>query len=162
MKVMIVYDSFFGNTEQIARAIAGALGPPEEVGIFKVGELPEESLRGVELLVAGSPTRGFRPSPNMVIFLKQLQASSLQGVKAAAFDTRIAPADITSSILRLLVNVGGYAAKPIADSLVKKGAELAAPPEGFYVKGQEGPLKDGELERAAHWAKDLDKARQGK
>jgi len=49
----------------------------------------------------------------------------------------------------------GYAAKPIADILVKKGGELFAPPEGFFVKGREGPLKDGELQRAAIWARAL-------
>jgi hypothetical protein len=49
----------------------------------------------------------------------------------------------------------GYASKPIADSLVKKGATLAAQPEGFYVADSEGPLKDGELERASNWAAGL-------
>jgi hypothetical protein len=38
---------------------------------------------------------------------------------------------------------------------VKKGGELVFPPEGFLVKKSEGPLKDGELERAAEWAKGL-------
>jgi len=27
------------------------------------------------------------------------------------------------------------------------------PPEGFLVTGEKGPLKEGELERAADWAK---------
>jgi len=46
----------------------------------------------------------------------------------------------------------GYAAKPIADRLVRKRGSLASPPEGFLVGGSEGPLKEGELERAAEWA----------
>jgi len=33
----------------------------------------------------------------------------------------------------------GYAAGHIADSLKSKGGYLAAPPEGFIVKGNEGP-----------------------
>jgi flavodoxin I len=48
-----------------------------------------------------------------------------------------------------------YAAGKIADSLKKKGATLMASPEGFFVKGKEGPLKEGELERAAGWAKGI-------
>jgi hypothetical protein len=44
-------------------------------------------------------------------------------------------------------------ARPIADKLVEKGGRLIFPPEGFYVSGTEGPLKDGELERAAEWGK---------
>ncbi len=49
----------------------------------------------------------------------------------------------------------GYAAGRIADSLKAKGGNLAPPPEGFIVKGNEGPLKEGELERAAGWAKGI-------
>ncbi|MDW7650182.1 MAG: hypothetical protein SCK29_00780 [Bacillota bacterium] len=50
----------------------------------------------------------------------------------------------------------GYAAKPIADKLVRKGGSLASTPEGFYVKDSEGPLKDGELKRAGDWAATLE------
>jgi hypothetical protein len=49
----------------------------------------------------------------------------------------------------------GYAAPRIAGGLQAKGGRLAAPPEGFFVQEKEGPLKQGELERAASWAKSL-------
>jgi hypothetical protein len=48
-----------------------------------------------------------------------------------------------------------YAARRIADGLKKKGGELVVPPEGFYVEGTEGPLTEGELERAAYWAEQI-------
>jgi flavodoxin I len=51
------------------------------------------------------------------------------------------------------IKVFGYAAKPIADLLQKIGGEFSLPPEGFFVKDAEGLLKEGELERAAEWAK---------
>jgi hypothetical protein len=73
----------------------------------------------------------------------------------AAFDTRLSLSDIESSALRFIVKTGGYAAKLIADSLKKIGGDLIIPPEGFLVKGEEGPLKEGELERAADWAKQI-------
>ena len=47
----------------------------------------------------------------------------------------------------------GYTAKPIASKFERKGGELIISPEGFFVKDSEGPLKDGELERAADWVK---------
>jgi len=53
------------------------------------------------------------------------------------------------------VGIFGYAAGKIADSLKRKGATLVASPEAFFVKGKEGSLKDGELERAASWAKEI-------
>ena len=79
----------------------------------------------------------------------------MAGVKVAVFDTRIAENDIKSRGLRFLVKCFGYAAKPIGDSLEKKKGEPAVPPEGFYVADTEGPLKEGEIERAAEWAKKI-------
>ena len=53
------------------------------------------------------------------------------------------------------VKLFGYAAEPIAARLEKKGGELAVPPEPFYVGGTEGPLLEGELERAEDWARQI-------
>ncbi len=53
------------------------------------------------------------------------------------------------------MKMGGYAAPRIVEALKKKGGNLVVPPEGFLVKDREGPLKEGELERAATWAKGL-------
>jgi flavodoxin len=157
MKALIIYDSFFGNTERIAQAIGNALGSPEDVEILRVGNVKPEQLMGLKLLVVGSPTRGFRPTPAISNLLKSIPKNGLSGVKVAAFDTRFTMDEIESSvfILRILVNLFGYAAKPIADRLEKKGGELIIPPEGFFVAGTEGPLKEGELERAGDWARQI-------
>jgi len=153
MRALVVYDSFFGNTEQIARAIGNALASQAEVEVLRVGDVQAGQLGGVGLLIVGSPTRGFRPSPATVRFLKSIPAGGLQGVRVAAFDTRISMDEPKiPGFLRLMVRFFGYAAQPIADRLVKKGGQLAIPPEGFIVMESEGPLKEGELERAAAWA----------
>jgi flavodoxin I len=151
MKILVVYDSAYGNTEQIARAIFNVLGSQEEVAIIKAGSVNPEQLRGLEMLVAGAPTYGGRPTPAMLEFLNKIPEAALKGIKVAAFDTRLT---------NKLVGIFGYAAGKIADNLSKKGGTLAAPAEGFYVKGSKGPLKDGELERAAVWAKSLVAARK--
>jgi len=153
MKALVIYDSFFGNTEQIARAIGNALGSQGEVEVLRVSNVKPEQLAGLNLLIVGSPTRAFRPTPAISNFLGRIPANGLQGVKVAAFDTRMSTQDANSPILAFFVKLFGYAAKPIADKLTKKGGELAIPPEGFFVKGSEGPLKEGELERAADWAR---------
>ena len=159
MKALIAYDSFFGNTEQVAQAIARGLGSPGEVELARVGSLAPQQLAGVQLLIVGSPTRGFRASEATVAFLKGLPASSLKGIKVAAFDTRMGFEDMGwgTAIIRFMffIKVGGYAAGPIAAALQKAGGELALPPEGFFVKGSEGPLKDGELGRAEEWGRNL-------
>ena len=153
MKTLIVYDSFFGNTEQIALAISSSLDSKEDVETFRVSDIKPEQLSGLRLLIVGSPTRGFKPTKAITEFLNKISPNGLKGVKVLAFDTRISTADVNSRFLNILVSLFGYAAKPIADVLKKKGGALIIPPEGFFVKDSEGPLKDGELERAANWAK---------
>jgi flavodoxin len=155
MKILIIYDSVFGNTEQIAQAAGAALGLQAGVEVVRVSDVKPEQLTGLNLLIVGSPTRGFRPTPATSQFLAKLPANSLKGVKVAAFDTRVQVSDIGSSIGRFFVKAGGYAAKPIADRLKKCGGNLVMPPEGFFVNGEKGPLKDGELARAGVWAKQI-------
>ena len=155
MKALVIYDSVFGNTEQIARAMGKGLSLENGTRVSRVSEVKPEDLRGLELLIAGSPTRGFRPTAAIVSFLKQIPAAGLKGVKVAAFDTRIPMTDKVPPILRFLVKFFGYAAQPIADRLKKSGGNLVLPPEGFFVTGTEGPLQAGELERAENWARQI-------
>jgi flavodoxin len=152
MKVVIIYDSVFGNTEKIAQAMAQALGTSE---LTKVDSAAADQLKGANLVVVGSPTRAFRPTPALTKWLKGLPASSLKGVKVASFDTRISVKDANSAILGVMVKLFGWAAAPIAKVLAAKGGTPVGTAEGFYVKASEGPLKDGELERAAAWARSL-------
>jgi flavodoxin I len=153
MNALVVYDSVFGNTEQVAREIGKALETEGSVQTMRVTEVRMDQLSGLELLVVGSPTRGFRPTEGITAFLKGLPEGKLNGVNVAAFDTRIALEDIKSRILRFLVKIGGYAAPSVAKRLEAAGGRLVAPPEGFAVTGTEGPMKQGELERAAGWGR---------
>jgi flavodoxin I len=156
MKAMVIYDSAYGNTERIARAIGGALGSPEVVETRRAVEVRPEQLAGLDLLVVGSPTQKFRPLPGVTNFLKAIPQGGLKGVKVAAFDTRFTEDAVDKvRVLAFFVRMFGYAAQPIADRLEKKGGQLAVPPEGFYVADTEGPLLDGESERAAEWAKQI-------
>lgn len=152
MKALIIYDSFFGNTEKIAMAIGESLGGADAV---RVADVKAGQLQGLDLVLVGSPTRAFRPSDGTRAFLKGLPAGALKGVRVAAFDTRIEMKDSVPGILRFMEKIFGYAADPIGKALASKGGTLVAPPEGFIVDGTEGPLKDGELARAAQWAKTL-------
>ena len=155
MKALVIYDSLYGNTEKVARAVAGALASAATVEVRRVGEVAPDTLGPVDLLIIGSPTQGFRPTKGVTDFLKRLSAGSLSGLRAVAFDTRFEAAKMQSGALRLLIKTGGYAAPRIGEGLKKAGGTLVLPPEGFYVDDKEGPLKAGELDRAAAWAKGL-------
>ncbi len=139
MKSLVIFDSNFGNTQRIAEAIAEELNT-QAVPVSKVSTA---ELTGLDLVVVGSPINAWRPSEKMGKFLANLSKDQLKGVKAAAFDTRV----------RLFIH--GDAAKKIARSLENAGAKIIAEPQAFFVKGREGPLLDGEIERASQWTKSL-------
>lgn len=155
MKAVIIYDSVFGNTEKVAQSVGQALGASAEVSVLPVSEATPERLRGADLLIAGAPTRQFRPSDGMRQWLASLPAGALQGMKTAAFDTRMSVKDANVWVLTVMVKIFGYAAEPMAKKLKAKGGQPTGTPAGFLVKGTEGPLFDGELERAAAWAQGL-------
>jgi flavodoxin I len=152
MKVVILYHSYFGNTEKIALSIKEGLKSSGEVILKKIDEATPEMLKEINLLIVGTPTRAFRPTPIAVDFLKKLPQKSLSDIKIAAFDTRISIKDVNSKFLSFMAGLFGYAAEPLEKLMIKKGGLPSVKPEGFYVKESEGPITDGELERASAWA----------
>jgi flavodoxin len=152
MRALIIYDSMYGNTEKIARAIGDGL--TGEVKVVRVGDANPSELKTCDLLILGSPVHGGRPTPALEAFVKQLPANSLGPMRVAVFDTRF-EAEEQGVGLRLLMSVVRYAADRLAKDVAKKGGRLIAEPEGFIVENKEGPLKQGELERASMWAKGM-------
>ena len=152
MKALILYDSQFGNTEQIARAIAeGITAGGAETTLLRAAEATADALPGHDLIVVGSPTQAFHATKPVDALL---QGFALKGVRAAAFDTRLDVSESESRMLKLAVRMAGdnaWAATRIATQLEKDGATVVVPPEGFVVEGTEGPLRAGELERARAW-----------
>ncbi len=143
MKAIIIYDSFYGNTEKIANSIAQGIGG--EVKVVKAGDAKAAEAGSYDLVFIGSPTQGGRHTAAMKAFLDSIPKGVLKNKNAAAFDTRL-----TTKLVKLF----GYAAGRIHDDLKGKGANLVAPAEPFYVsKGKGLALVDGEEERAAAWGK---------
>ena len=137
MKALVIYDSKYGNTEKIAQAICEVINGQ----LSHVDEVNSVDLKGFDLVFVGSPTHGGFPTEGIHSLLKDSRA--FEDIRTAAFDTRTK------------TTIFGYAAPKIAKYLTKNGAELLAPPEGFFVLGTEGPLMNGELEHAAEWALEL-------
>ena len=161
MRVLVMYDSQFGNTAQIADAIGegfrGAESPPDVVEVRQVGDVDLEQLTDWDLLIVGSPTQRLSLTQSMRAFLDRIPRNALAGMHVAAFDTRFTEEKLAelSSFLGWMVRIFGYAADPIAKRLIHKGGEQVLPPEGFIVEDTEGPLLEGELERARAWAGQL-------
>ncbi len=152
MKSLIVYDSYFGNTEKIAKAIAKELYGSK---IKNVKDFKLQDLKDIDLLIVGSPTRAFNFSENIKDFFSKLSKTGLEGKKVAAFDTRVDHKEVKSKILGFLMKVFGYASEKIMKELIKKGGMETIKPQGFIVLDKEGPLKDEEIERTKEWVKTL-------
>ncbi|MDD5551746.1 MAG: flavodoxin family protein [Candidatus Pacebacteria bacterium] len=141
MKTLVIFDSNFGNTKKIAEVIANEMG--ENAKVVSVADFDIEDLEGTNLLIVGSPINGFRPTEKINKFLANLAKNQLKGIKAASFDTRV----------KLFIH--GDAAKKISKKLKDAGAEIIVEPQAFYVKGKEGPLLAGEIEKAKNWAREI-------
>lgn len=160
MKALILFDSLYGNTEKVARAVAAGMGETPgaggEVAILRIADVTTKRLAGLDLLVVGSPTQRFRATPAVTSLLKAIPQGGLTGVKVAAFDTRMTEQEINQTrILAFFVGIFGYAAEPLTKLMKQKGGTLVVPPEGFLVQGMEGPLVEGELERARAWGREM-------
>ncbi|UUL75181.1 flavodoxin family protein [Pseudarthrobacter sp. Fe7] len=141
MKAVVLYDTAYGNTRTIAESVASKLG--SGAAAVQVDGFDPGILHPGDLLVVGSPINGWKPTARIAESLADLGRRGLAGVKAAAFDTRV----------KLFIH--GDAAKKMTKALTEAGATIVAEPMAFYVKGSEGPLLEGEEERAAAWAADL-------
>jgi len=146
MNTVVVYDSQYGNTERIAQAIADTLRAFGQAQAIRVDPAHPVSFQGVDLLILGSPTQGFRPTLVMQFLLGNISSQALRGLAVACFDTRFRGRLWKSS-----------AAPRMARQLRTMGVEPIIPPESFFVKAmkKEGPLLAGEVERAATWARML-------
>ena len=150
MKVLVVYDSVYGNTEKIAVAVGGAFTQTDDVRVLPAVDAGLPDLEPVDLLIVGSPTQAGRPVKGVKTFLEKIPPGILQNTGIASFDTRISEQD-SGFWVRLVLIFFGYAAGRIEKKLTAKGGYPVTGPEGFIVEGTEGPLKEGELERAADW-----------
>lgn len=151
MKIVIVYDSQFGNTEKIAHAIRDGIGPGHVVNVVRAAAASQQDLHGADLLFVGSPTHGGRYTEPVRYFLDALPADALRGMRAAAFDTGM-KAEGQGFIVKRVVRFFGYASARIVPALQAKGAGETRK-ETFFVADREGPLLDGELERAGNWGR---------
>jgi len=165
MDAIVVYESVFGNTRAIADAIAEGLGSVPALPVHEAAQR-----RGtVDLLVIGGPTHmhglptarsrrlaaegihedgaghvepGATEEPGLRVWLREMPPSAAQRV--AAFDTRLDRSPWLT----------GVAARGIARRLRRRGLDVIAT-ESFLVEDSEGPLEEGELDRARAWGAEL-------
>ncbi len=152
MKAVVVYESLWGNTEAVAKAIAEGFGP--DATALSTAEATPELVAGADLIVAGAPMQAFSlpgersragiradtvPIPDLSIptlrsWLETLPAGH---GRSAAFETKIRWSP-------------GSATRTIDTELEKAGYPPLVEAEHFVVTGTYGPLREGELDRVLH------------
>ncbi|WP_422735363.1 flavodoxin family protein [Micromonospora sp. WMMD729] len=155
MRALVMYESMFGNTEAVARAVADGMARLAEVTVVDVGTMPLAT--GVDVIVLGGPTHAFglsRPATRQdavrqgatrddaaTVGLREWldAAPALSGVPAAVFDTRVDK------------RFSGSAARKAERRLRRLGCRMLVAAQSFHVVGTPGPLVDGERERARRW-----------
>jgi flavodoxin len=159
MNAVVVYESHWGNTAEVARAIAEGIGgnaralTTDEADARTVGEsdllvvgapviafgLPRESVRQQ---IAGDVKGPHSPDVSHPALRTWLDALPSGNGWAAAFETRLwwSPRGAT----------GTMEAK-----LRRSGRRRMAQAQRFIVGGAYGPLRDGEVERARAWGRQL-------
>jgi flavodoxin len=146
MKVIVVYDTSYGNTKKIAETITETLKESRlEVDLFHVKDAKKAAMKGYDLLVVGSPTRFYTMSRAIGSFLGKL-SGEWANKPFASFDTEN-PENIEKK--------KGSAAEKIADKLKNRRMNQLLPVLKALVFGQKGPLKEAEIERVKEYSKNL-------
>ena len=144
-KVLVVFDSSFGNTEKLGREIAAGI---EESGlaeckVINIADVESEDLSGFDGALFGGPIHAFRATRGIKGAVKNAAKKGLDAKLVASFDTYQAAGHV------------GKAAKQIEGELKKKisGAKVISPGLSALVLSREGPLKDDELPKAREFGK---------
>ncbi|MFE7659737.1 MULTISPECIES: flavodoxin family protein [Streptomyces] len=157
MNVLVITESYFGNTSRVAEAIAtGLRSRNATVTVAAVASGP--ALDGVDLLILGSATHNMglpspasrrqardkgsqAPATGVAEWLEALPGDL--GCRVAAFDT------VTGTGF-----FSGSAAKAIEKRLRRRSVSVITR-KSFLVTSTQGPLADGEVDRAEQWGASL-------
>ncbi len=146
MNSLVVYFSKFGHTKQVADAIAETLESMGPVRSRDATQLSASDFQGIDLVVMGTPTHNMNLPKAVRPVFESLPKRVLKKVPAAAFDTSYKMSPMLARFT---------AAKRLNQKLRKLGGKPIVPPETFYVMEREGPLFEGEIERARGWARSI-------
>ncbi len=142
MKSLVLYYSHYGNTRKVAETIAARLGgQARDLEPFNVAELKDYGL-----ILIGCPTHKVDLPEAVCKVCDRLPKNALNGKWVAAFDTSYKSSPLVANTA---------AGDKLRQKMRILGGWTLLSSESFYVVGREGPLCEGELDRAAAWADEI-------
>jgi flavodoxin len=148
MKVLIVYETKYGNTQKVAETIGEVIKDAgNDVTVVKVDAVERESIKDYGVFVVGSPTYASSQAKSIKNFISSLDVD--KGTKIVVFDTHSGDGIKTGGPMRRAVKK--------MEKQIEKNTNLEKIVNGLQVavKGIEGPLIDGELEKCKVFAKEI-------
>jgi flavodoxin len=140
MKACVVFDTRYGNTEKVARALESGLRRSGiQTSCSSVKEATIGSLREYDLICIGGPTHSRTASESMREFLESMASLELSGRRAFAFDTR------RESFL------AGSAAKYIEGRLRRQGLMMVNPNVSAIIVSYGPERKREEFSNKGEW-----------
>jgi flavodoxin len=131
MRAIVAFDTRYGNTEKVARALAKGIQENSiETTCSNINDLQISTLIEYDLLAIGGPTQYHGASEPMKDFLEKLQGVNLKGKFGFAFDTRL-----TSFW-------SGSAAQAIERKIERYGVEIVRPYSSAFVKHTETGVEE--------------------
>ncbi len=148
MKTLIVYDSFFGNTEKVANKLYEILSKSQKTKLAHVSEAQNLNIEQYDLIVVGSPTRYYNPTPAITSFVRELKTVS---VNVAFFDTRL---DAEGHwLMGPMEKIFKFASDTMEILVRNTKAKQMISSLGVYVTGTEGPIARNAMKDVENWAK---------
>jgi flavodoxin len=138
MKILIVYDSYYGNTLEVAKTYKEVLSD-YNAELVKVDVLTQEIIDQYDFIIIGAPTRAFNAPPKIRKAIRKLNYANK---KIFVFDTRAKMESVDSKFLKCMVRTFGYAAEKMEKKLLRQKAIKILEYRYYYVKEVEGPLFD--------------------
>jgi len=140
MKVIVAFDSIYGNTRKVAEYVAaGLISEGHQAELVNVRETSGKEVKG-DMLFLGSPTRMASMTGKSKSFAKRLDAEDWAGKKAVAFDTIMAAPDDETKKAKALKWTANGAAPKLAQLLKSKGLDVSEKMLRVEVVGMKGPL----------------------
>ena len=136
LKVIVVYESKYGNTKLVAETIVQGIKEVAEIEamLSELKEVDAKQLANFDVILIGSPNHMGQATKGIRKFITEMRKLNLKGKPAAVFDTYLSK-DFEKAVKKM--------EKQIKENV--PGLELAAPGLSIRVEGMKGPITEREL-----------------